>query len=430
MDTQETNQPIPPKKKTLMWGNPFEKWGNKAKWAVSLFLFILVFFFFLESERSKVAGVFLGFLPLFLAIGIGSIINPIILFFQRITNWYSLFWKIIFTSIAVLILLSMIAAVVYFLIIELSGLVSSFLGDQISRDDFLGKLNSLNPNAKIDHIDKNGIWFFDPTTNKLVEISLSNLGSLFIGILHFFLWFKGSFDISAIHNVLQDVSNTFSTTKIISLIFSNINIIFTVFIVLVYTIFISFYLSGKYKTLTSWMASNLPFDNKETSVKVADAFKNSIFTWSRAVSINTLLLFVLVLIGTIIAAYGFNSQFFKNGVVFFPLFFAIFAIIPYIGTVIGYSPILIAGLTDISNNNNFWPLLIITLFIAIGLILQGFVIGPLVFSKFTRLHPVTVLVAIGVFAGLFGFGGTFFAVPILTTIKSVANNVFNKNWRI
>ncbi|MGH1411529.1 MAG: AI-2E family transporter [Mycoplasma sp.] len=429
MDTQE-KQPITPKKKIPMWEHPFEKWGNKAKWTFSIFLFALVFFFFLESERSKVAGVFLGFLPLFLAIGIGSVINPIILFFQRITNWYSLFWKVIFTSIAVLILLSMIAAILYFLIIELSGLVSSFLGDQASRDSFLNAINALNSNVKIDHIDKNGIWFFDPTTNKMIEVTLNNLGSLFVGILHFFSWFKSSFDVITIHNVLQDVSNTFSTTKIISLVFSNINIIFTIFIVLVYTIFISFYVSGKYKTLTSWMASNLPFDNKETSVKVANAFKNSVFTWARAVSVNTLLLFILVLIGTVIAAYGFNSQFFKNGIVFFPLFFAIFAIIPYIGTIIGYTPILIAGLTDISTNNNFWPLIIITLFIAIGLLLQGFVIGPIIFSKFTRLHPVTVLVGIGVFAGLFGFGGTFFAVPILTTVKSVANNVFNKNWRI
>ena len=46
---------------------------------------------------------------------------------------------------------------------------------------------------------------------------------------------------------------------------------------------------------------------------------------------------------------------------------------------------------------------------------------PFLFSKAVNLHPITIIVAVLVFGGIWGFWGVFFAIPLATLVKAVYN---------
>jgi len=61
--------------------------------------------------------------------------------------------------------------------------------------------------------------------------------------------------------------------------------------------------------------------------------------------------------------------------------------------------------------------------IAYGIIqaLDGNLLVPLLFSEAVNLHPVTIIIAVILFGGLWGFWGVFFAIPLATLVKAVLN---------
>ena len=61
--------------------------------------------------------------------------------------------------------------------------------------------------------------------------------------------------------------------------------------------------------------------------------------------------------------------------------------------------------------------------LAYGIIqaLDGNLLVPLLFSEAVNLHPVTIIIAVILFGGLWGFWGVFFAIPLATLVKAVLN---------
>jgi putative permease len=45
----------------------------------------------------------------------------------------------------------------------------------------------------------------------------------------------------------------------------------------------------------------------------------------------------------------------------------------------------------------------------------------MLFSNAVKMHPVTIILAVFVFGGLFGFWGVFFAIPMATFLKAIVN---------
>jgi putative permease len=61
--------------------------------------------------------------------------------------------------------------------------------------------------------------------------------------------------------------------------------------------------------------------------------------------------------------------------------------------------------------------------VAYGVIqaLDGNVLVPILFSEAVSLHPVYIIIAVLFFGGMWGFWGVFFAIPLATLVKAVAN---------
>lgn len=93
---------------------------------------------------------------------------------------------------------------------------------------------------------------------------------------------------------------------------------------------------------------------------------------------------------------------------------ALFNLVPYLGPIVGMIPAVILGFTV----SPLTALLAVVVFIVANQI-EGNVLGPYILSKSTNLHPVTVLLAILVGAGLFGLLGALLAVPVSALLKVV-----------
>jgi len=93
---------------------------------------------------------------------------------------------------------------------------------------------------------------------------------------------------------------------------------------------------------------------------------------------------------------------------------ALFNLVPYLGPVIGAVPAVLLGLTV----SPLTAVLAILVFIAANQ-LEGNVLSPMILSRSTNLHPVTVLLAIMTGIGLFGLVGALLAVPTVAFLKVI-----------
>ncbi len=93
-------------------------------------------------------------------------------------------------------------------------------------------------------------------------------------------------------------------------------------------------------------------------------------------------------------------------------------LVPYVGATIVTIPVFLVALFQWGYSNELGYVML-----AYGLIqaIDGNVIVPLLFSEAVNLHPVTIIIAVIFFGGLWGFWGVFFAIPLATLVKAVIN---------
>lgn len=93
-------------------------------------------------------------------------------------------------------------------------------------------------------------------------------------------------------------------------------------------------------------------------------------------------------------------------------------LIPFIGAAVVTVPVALVAIIQFG-----WSWDLAWVLIAYGVIqfLDGNVLVPLLFSEANDLHPITIILAILVFGGLWGFWGIFFAIPLATLVKAIYN---------
>lgn len=91
-------------------------------------------------------------------------------------------------------------------------------------------------------------------------------------------------------------------------------------------------------------------------------------------------------------------------------------LIPFIGAAIVTLPVFMIAVLQFG-----WSFDLAWVMLAYGVIqfLDGNVLVPLLFSEAVDLHPITIIVAILAFGGLWGVWGVFFAIPLATLIKAI-----------
>lgn len=93
-------------------------------------------------------------------------------------------------------------------------------------------------------------------------------------------------------------------------------------------------------------------------------------------------------------------------------------LVPFVGAAVVTLPVAAVGFLQYG-----WSWDFAYVMAAYGVIqaLDGNVLVPVLFSEANDLHPVTIIVAVLAFGGLWGFWGIFFAIPLATLLKAIFN---------
>ena len=114
--------------------------------------------------------------------------------------------------------------------------------------------------------------------------------------------------------------------------------------------------------------------------------------------------------------------------ILFALFCALMNVIPYAGPYIGGFPAILVAFSQ-----GMGVGIGVTLSIVIIQALEGNIMSPIVMSKTTKLHPVTIIVGLLVFGHFFGIIGMLLSTPIISVGKVIIEfidskiHIFNNN---
>ncbi|WP_372613099.1 AI-2E family transporter [Halomonas sp.] len=91
-------------------------------------------------------------------------------------------------------------------------------------------------------------------------------------------------------------------------------------------------------------------------------------------------------------------------------------LVPYIGAAVATLPVAAVAGFHFGMTDQF-----VYVLIAYGVIqaLDGNVLVPILFSEAVNLHPVSIIVAVLFFGGIWGMWGVFFAIPLATLLKAL-----------
>ena len=91
-------------------------------------------------------------------------------------------------------------------------------------------------------------------------------------------------------------------------------------------------------------------------------------------------------------------------------------LVPFVGAAVVTLPVVAVGLLQFGWSADF--LGIVIAYLAVQAI-DGMILVPKLFSVAVNLHPITIIVAVLAFGGIWGFWGIFFAIPLATRVKAI-----------
>jgi len=102
--------------------------------------------------------------------------------------------------------------------------------------------------------------------------------------------------------------------------------------------------------------------------------------------------------------------------IFLGVFAGVTNLVPYIGPLIGMVPGLLIALVDLGMGAQFWWIVIVYFLIA-QVIVDNFLLIPILISRVSNLHPIWVIIAIVMGGKLYGVLGMIIGVPVASILK-------------
>ncbi|MDD3187306.1 MAG: AI-2E family transporter [Bacilli bacterium] len=216
---------------------------------------------------------------------------------------------------------------------------------------------------------------------------------------------------SNVFSNIEAYSNTLTSslpTIIVSIISSLLSWIGVILVGLI----IGFYILISFDNIDD-VFEFLPKQAEEDTRNVIDAVNKSLRKFVQGALIDSTLVFVVSSIALWIV--GLKAP------LLFGLFCGITNIIPYAGPYIGGAPAVIVGFSQ-SPTTGFLTLLMI----AIIQLIEGNFFQPIIMSKTTKLHPVTIMIGLLVFGYFFGIIGMVISTPLIAAFKAIFMYFNNK----
>lgn len=182
---------------------------------------------------------------------------------------------------------------------------------------------------------------------------------------------------------------------------------------LIFMLLTAFYIALNPKPLVEGMLSLFPPTRRDAANHVTLRLRTAWVGWLQGVVIDMFVTGVLLYLGLTLIGLDFA--------IFFAVFSALLVVIPYFGAVIGAVPVVLFALADSPTT----AVLALVVYIVVQQI-EGNVIIPLVMAQRVKLHPALIAIGVVLVGQLFGFIGLFVAVPILSAIVILVDELWVK----
>ena len=173
----------------------------------------------------------------------------------------------------------------------------------------------------------------------------------------------------------------------------------------------AYYMAANPAPLVAGMLSLLPPDRREWGRRVAERLRASWIGWMQGVAIDMIVTGVLLYIG--LSLIGLNFA------LVFAVFSAILVLVPYFGAIAGGIPPVLFALTDSPGK----ALLALMVYLLVQQVESNVTI-PLVMAQRVNLHPAVVAIGVILVGQLFGIVGLFVAVPILSLVAILTDELW------
>ncbi len=230
-------------------------------------------------------------------------------------------------------------------------------------------------------------------------------------------WFDGvfdtlskidGFDITGVRDNIFKSIETYGTNLVSTLpttIFTTVSSLLSAVGVFLLGLIIGFYILISYENVID-VFEFLPNKIRKDAKNVVTVVDSSLRKFLRGILIDASLLFVVSAIAFWLV--GLKAP------LLFALFCAITNIIPFIGPYIGGVPAVIVAF---SQSTTLGIAVLIT--IVVIQLIESNLLQPIIMSRSTKLHPVTIMIGLLVMGYFFGIFGMLISTPVITIIKSI-----------
>ncbi len=204
---------------------------------------------------------------------------------------------------------------------------------------------------------------------------------------------------------VQDFANTYAEDPgrlvgpITTIGFSLAGILAALLVVLI----TAYYMAIKPEPLLAGVRSLVPPRHRDHADRIMARLRNSWIGWIQGVAVDMLVSGILLYIGLSVIGIDFA--------IFFAVLTALLSVVPYFGAIVSGLPPVLFALTDSPGK----ALLVIVVYTLVQQF-EGNVTIPLVMSRTVKLHPAVIAVGVVVVGQLFGFVGLIVAVPVLSML--------------
>jgi predicted PurR-regulated permease PerM len=175
----------------------------------------------------------------------------------------------------------------------------------------------------------------------------------------------------------------------------------------------AYYMAVRPQPLLDGITSLFPPSRRPWARHVMDRLHDSWIGWMQGMVADMVITGVLLYVGLTVIGLDFA--------IFFAVFSAILVVVPYFGAIIGAVPPTLFALTDSPEK----ALLALGIYVLVQQI-EGNLTIPLVMAERVKLHPAVVAIGVVVVGQLFGFIGLFVAVPLLSLIIILTDELWVK----
>lgn len=183
--------------------------------------------------------------------------------------------------------------------------------------------------------------------------------------------------------------------------------IFTIFLIILYTIFILL----DYETLSDGWTNYIPKDRQTICKTILYDVQNGMNSYFRGQALVALFVGILFSIGFLIIDFPLSIG--------LGMFIGLLNLVPYLQT-LGFIPTFVLALIESAERGeSFWPIFLSACAVfAIVQIIQDLILTPRIMGKAMGLNPAIILLSLSIWGAILGFIGLIIALPLTTLLIS------------